>query len=552
MLIENITQEELELANSIYDPITLLECLFSKKIDNFDSLQKYKDDDFFKVRLYQLPFISYEYMLANNPDLTDTENFELKKGAGSGYYYCGRKIGKSLVALLMDLLLDTVYNFSDWITAFSSFDAVHVKHILEPYIKVVENHPFFKLFKPHVTRHPTYKISFPSGHTTEGINMNIASKSKIGAQWERIHASKIFIDEHQYEPDEVVHKRSQAISELGAIERFAGITSFRRHSPAGKIFDNLSKKNWLTNLPQTISSFWTKEQKEKAIEDYDGEESLAYKIHVMAQVCEDAEGLYDMKRIRCSYRPKKRIKHFEINKNNYDRFKELLVVEKPKNVNKIYIAGDFGESAPTEIIIIGEIERKGEQFFKYLYNITLHRLVPDEQTEIFKYIAEQTEANFIGIDCTEEGGRQIYRDLSAIYSKEHLVWVAFNEKISVGFEKDENGKIKYEKGKPLYQKEYVIDWAIRRIKHLLYDGELFEIPFDFKLDKQFGAMISMKSGNRTVYGCSEQDHLHASFQVFAIMEWSNRFNLIKPIQKKEWGSGVSSWTLNKKENNEKI
>ena len=541
MLLEKITEKDRELAEQLYSPITLAECLFVEKLENFDSLQKFEDDNFFKLRLYQIPFISYEYMIANNPDLNLAENFELKKGAGNGYYYCGRKIGKSLVALLIDMLLDSAYNFTDSVTAFSAFDAIHVKHLLEPYIKTIENHPFFKLFKAHVTRHPFYNITFPSGHTLEGVNMNVASKAKIGAQWERIHASKIYIDEHQYEPDEVVHKRSQSTSERGAIERFAGITSFKRHSPAGKIYDNLEKRNWLSKLPQTISSFWNEGQKKKAIEDYDGEETLAYKIHVLAEVCESAEGLYDMERIRKSYNSKKTIKKFEINKNTYDRFKELLIIERPKNCSRIWIAGDFGESAPTEIIIIGEIDKKGEQFFKYLYNISLHRLIPDEQTEIFKYLAETMGANFIGIDCSEQGGRQIYRDLSSFYSKENLVWVAFNEKLPVGFEKDDKGKIKYEKGTPVYQKEYVIDWSIRRIKYLIYDGEKIEIPYDFKFDKQFGAMISMQSSNRTVYACSEQDHLHASFQVFAIMHWMNEFNLIKPIQKKEWGTGISSW-----------
>lgn len=541
MLLPKLTNEEMNLARSLYNPKTLVEVLFNHKIENFDTLQQFKDDNFFKLRFYQIPFLSYEYMIANDPEKSEIENFRLKMGAGSGYYYCGRKIGKSLVALLMDLLLDTAYNFYDWVTAFSSFDAVHVKHILEPYIKVVTTHPFFRLFKPHVARHPVYCIDFPLGHKVEGVNMNLASKNKIGAQWERVHASKIYIDEHQYETDEVVNKRSQSVSELGCIERFAGITSFKRHSPAGKIFDDLEKRKLLINLPQTVSNMWTLEAKQKAIEDYDGEDSLGYKIHVMAEICEDAEGLYDMARIRASYNKKKAIKHYEVSKDNYDRFKELIIVERPKNAERIWVAGDFGESAPTEIIIISEIMKNGESFFKYLYNITLHRLVPDEQTEIFKYIAESVKANFIGIDCSEQGGRQIYRDLSKYYTKENLCWVGFNEKIAVGFEKDEsNGnKIIYKDGKPVYQKEYVIDWAVRRIKHLLYDGDKFEISYDYKLDKQFGGMVSMRSGNRTVYGGIETDHLHASFQVFSIMQWMNEFNLIKPIQKKEWGHGVS-------------
>jgi len=538
VILEKINEEELKLSRILFNPKAMLECLFVNKIANFDTLQQFKDNKFFKVRLYQIPFISYEYMLANNPKLSDSENFELRKGAGTGYYYCGRKIGKSLVALLMDLLLDTIYNFEDYVTAFSSFDEVHVQHILEPYIKTLENHPFFKLFKGHATRHPTYKITFPKGRTVEGINMNINSKNKIGAQWERVHASKIYIDEHQYETDEVIYKRSQATSEDGAIERFAGITSFKSHSPAGKLFTNLTLKNWLTNIPRTISISWNKISKAKALEDYDGKETLAYKIHVLAQLCEDAEGLYNMERIRKSYNKRKHIKHFEITDKNLDRFKELLIVERPVNSDRIWIAGDFGETAPTEIAIINEIKSNYKVFFKYIYNITLHHLVPDEQTEVFKYIAEKVQANFIGLDCTEQGGRQIYRDLSKFYTKENLVWVGFGEKTPVGFEKDEKGEIIYEKQIPLIQQEYVIDWSVRRLKHLLYDGDKFEIPLDFKFDKQFAAMVSVKSANRTVYGCKEQDHLHAAFQVFSIMQWQNEFNAIKPVQKADWGIGT--------------
>ena len=542
MLISKLTSKEMDLARSLYNPKTLLECLFKEKIENFDSLQQFKDNDFFKLRFYQIPFVSYEYMIANDPKLTDTENFRLKMGSGSGYYYCGRKIGKSLVALLMDLLLDTVYNCNDWVTAFSSFDAVHVKHILEPYIKTVTTHPFFKMFKPHVVRHPVYCIDFPLGHKVEGVNMNLASKHKKGSQWERVHASKMYIDEHQYEDEEVVNKRSQSVSERGCIERFAGITSFKRHSPAGKIFDNLEKRNHLVNLPQTVSHMWTPETKQKAIEDYDGEDSLGYKVHVMAQVCEDAEGLYNMESIRASYNKKRRIKNFEVSKENYDRFKELIIVERPKIAERIYVSADFGETAPTEIIIMAEIIRNGESFYKYLYNITLHRLVPDEQTEIFKYIAESVSANFIGIDCSEEGGRQIYRDLSKFYKKENLCWVSFQEKIPVAFAKDTNKNIIMKNGKPVYEEEYVIDWAVRRLKVLLYDGNKTELAYDYKLDKQFGGMKSMFTGNRVKYGHLTEDHLHSAFQVWAIMEWSNAFNLVKSIKKKSWGVGEVSWT----------
>ncbi|MHA1787859.1 MAG: LAGLIDADG family homing endonuclease [Candidatus Helarchaeota archaeon] len=787
----------------------------------------------------------------------------------------------SLVSLLMDLALNTIYNCTDYVTAVSSFDHIHVKHLLEPYIKMINNHPFFKLFKGNVNRSPTYQITFPSGHTVEGVNMNIASKSKIGcvdketeiltdngwkyfkdltyndkvlsmnpktnianyypikkiikykykgelialnrynekflftpdhkilikstdkinklvkvtsklpkqiytpclfkwqgenkrcfhllkndnyhlnqkvytkfkienwvkflawylsegslcknkghyvidipqkkyfkeiekllndmgisynkfedkinntfhyritnkqiyshllkycgkvkskkipkyikhlssnvlkvfidcyilgdgtinkktkekrittslsslanelqevslkagynvtirtrnvfgfhwhkmydicfvkskykvfqrrqienvkyndyvfcvevepyhliyirrkgipiwtgnSQWERVHASKIYIDEHQYETDEVVSKRSQSTSELGAIERFAGITSFKSHSPAGKVFTNLTLANWLINLPRTVSNTWNKITKQKAIDDYDGEETLAYKIHILAELCPDAEGLYDMDRIRKSYNRKKTIKHLEITKKNYYRFKDLLIVERPSGVDKILIASDFGETAPTEIAIFGEIQYKGKSFYKYLYNITLHRLVPDEQTEIMKYLIDTLSAEVFGMDASEQGGRQICRDLRAHYkTKDNIIMVKFNEKIVVGFEEDENGKVKCKNGEAITQKEFVIDWAVRRLKYLLYDGEHAQLPLDSKFDRQFAAMVAVKTGNRIKYGCKEQDHLHAAFQVFAIIQWVNKMAKVKPLKKFNFGTGACSWSQSK-------
>ncbi|KKL22647.1 hypothetical protein LCGC14_2433340, partial [marine sediment metagenome] len=135
----------------------------------------------------------------------------------------------------------------------------------------------------------------------------------------------------------------------------------------------------------------------------------------------------------------------------------------------------------------------------------------------------------------------IYRYLSKFYKKENLCWVNFQSKIAVAFTEDDNGNVVYKNGKPVFEEEYVIDWAVRRNKVLLYDGEHAEIAYDYKFDKQFGGMKSMFSGNRVKYGHLTEDHLHSAFQVFSIMQWSNEFNLVKPIKKKDWGVGAVSW-----------
>jgi len=83
----------------------------------------------------------------------------------------------------------------------------------------------------------------------------------------------------------------------------------------------------------------------------------------------------------------------------------------------------------------------------------------------------------------------------------------------------------------------VTDWSIRQLKTIFYNHKI-EIYEDFKLDKQFNGMVAMKSGNQTKYGSTEEDHLHQAFQVFGIMYWMNKFNLNKPLQKKQWGLGI--------------
>ena len=57
MLLEKISEKDRELAEQLYNPIALSECLFIGKLENFDSLQKFENDNFFKLRLYQVHFI---------------------------------------------------------------------------------------------------------------------------------------------------------------------------------------------------------------------------------------------------------------------------------------------------------------------------------------------------------------------------------------------------------------------------------------------------------------------------------------------------------------
>jgi hypothetical protein len=208
----------------------------------------------------------------------------------------------------------------------------------------------------------------------------------------------------------------------------------------------------------------------------------------------------------------------------------MLIVERPTNIDHLYVCADIGENV-TEIIVIGEVNQK----YKYLYNITVYNLTDAEQLKIFKYLATTLQANFIGLDTTEGMGRAIYRALEEIFPKENLVWVGFNEKIKVDLEKDEQGHTIFKEGQPVWKEEYVDGWSVKRLRDLLYEEGKIEIPLDFKFDNQLNSVIATQSGNRTLYTCvATEDHLLAAWRVFAISEWLNYLTISKPIQKKNF------------------
>lgn len=522
-MLEKITPEELEFMETFCDPIAMAECLFS----NLDNLVFCDAEEFSEIRLGQFPMLSYEYYLDTNPQLTDKENFKQREGAGSVYCFGGRKFGKTLCTEEIDLLENMIHSAGEE-CGFASFDALHIRGILEKIIQVLENHPFFKLFEAKINRSPTYRFFLKNGFTLDGVNMNLTGDNP-GGQFFQKHFKRLYIEEASFETDEVFKKRSESISEDGCVFRVSGMTNFTKYSPPGRIFYDIDNKNRLINLPQFINPKWDEKTKEKSLKDHAGEESISYRVFVRGEVVEDGISAIDMERVRKNYNYKKLIKNFEVTKDNYPNFSNVLIVERPENVETLYISADIGESAPTEIMIITELNKK----FKYIYNITLYNLTDKEQFQIFKFLGEKLKANFIGLDCTDGTGRAIFHSLEEVFPRENLCWVAFNEKIKVDMERDDNNNIIFDEGQPVYREEYVEIWSVKRLRDLLYEEGKFELPLDYKLDVQLNSMISTQSGNRTLYHCvSPEDHLIAAFRVFSISQWINEFVNVKPIQKK--------------------
>jgi hypothetical protein len=308
------------------------------------------------------------------------------------------------------------------------------------------------------------------------------------------------------------------------------MTNFTKYSPAGRNFFDFGKRELVCNLPQYINPKWDLKEKEKAIKEYGGEQSSGYRVFVKGEVVEEGIAVFDMERVRKQYLFDKQVKVFEINKNTYPLFKDLLVLERPINANSVYVCADIGETAPTEIIIIYEVNG----IYYYTYEIIAYRLDDKQQFELIKYVTQLVHANVLSIDCTDGTGRAIFRSLGEVFPKENLVFCSFNEKVGVDFDRDDKGRVIFDMGKPKLKEEYVSEWSIRRLKTLFYEGKLF-VPSDHKLDKQLNSVIATTSGQRTAYSVvSEEDHLFSAFRVFAVAHWYQEFNLLKPMVTKKF------------------
>ena len=331
------------------------------------------------------------------------------------------------------------------------------------------------------------------------------------------------------EPEEVYNKRQDSISEDGCVYRVAGMTDFTKYSPAGRTFYDLTKKSQVSNCPQYISPKWGVAEKIKAIQDYGGEQSGAYRVFVKGEVVDEGIAVFDMERVRKQYQYDKQVKTFEINKDNFNQYKDILIIERPKNAKVVYLCGDIGETAPTDIVIIIQVNDK----YYYTYEIVAYRLDDKQQSILFEYLANLLQAEVISIDCTEGTGRAIFRNMSEKFGAEKMCFVGFNEKIGVDYERDEKNRVVFEFGKPKLKEEYVSEWSIKRLKHLFYNGMLF-VPSDHKLDKQLNSVISKTSGQRVAYTVvCEEDHLLSAMRCFSIAEYKKTGSIFSPINTKK-------------------
>jgi hypothetical protein len=527
MLTEEITQEELEFGELYFDSQCMAESLFS----NPDNLSYFDENKFINLRLYQLPFLSWEYgVFTEIPNLNPKQQFALRRNTGNCIALAARLIGKSWSVEKLDVCEYIIYGENEE-AGFSSFDMVHIRGILEPVLKALDYHPIINIFKKSVNRSPTYSIVTNNGVNITSINMNISAGKRAGDQFFQQHFKRLWIEEESKENEIVSEKREESKHELNCVERLSGMTNFLALSPAGKIFNDPLNKKFVINLPAYVRPTYGEEEEQRAIKKYKGKESVGYRVFIGAEIIEEGVSALDMARIREGCYPHKKdgsiddnivIKNFEINQNNFRSYRSLLILERPTNADRLVIASDIGDiGGTTEIIILAQVGGK----WRYLYNATLRNLDNKQNKEIFKYLYLRTNVDYLGIDCSDGSGKAIFRDLrdDPEIDAKKLIWVAFTENLEVGFKKDDNGNPIRENGKLVTQFENTFIWSIQRLCYLLYEPLLF-IPIDYKFDDQFSNIVAIPRGNSFSYEClAGENHLFQAFQIFSIIEWQIEF-----------------------------
>ena len=535
---KTLTEEEIEFMEAFSDPVALTECLIPENI----KAPHVWGVDCKKVTLrpYQFATQDYSYMYADDPKLTDQQNYQNKIGAGELFYIGARNLGKSFGEVINNFL--TLIHTDGYESLVASCDYGHLKKICTPIVNLSKYHPFFKIFKRRGYAGGTLaaggmEIESLLGHTMYGKNENISDPDP-GVAFHSVHPIKTTYEEYSYSTTKGYDKRIDSVHTIGCIERVGGIPDIRRGSPLGDIIHDKSKRPWICQLPQLVMEDWSEHMKQKRIKKYKGENSLSYKLNVLAEPTEGAFGRWDMERVKkMSYVPSKKIKYFEISKKLFEhldeyledriiyeeKFRDILdiniVIDKIPSDLKI-IASDIGTTAsPSEIcVFFGD-----NKLLKWRYNIPLFQLTTQQQALVFKWIYDRIDGAFIALDATAADGRAIADELNILgVPEKNITRCIMNEKITVGFRKNKEGKvIEDEKTKePIKREEITIDWSCSELEKLFYNG-LIEIPHDDKFLEQFPAYFAVKTGRGYKYGTSSEDHLVQSFQCMSICRFFN-------------------------------
>jgi hypothetical protein len=550
-MYSNLTEQELQFMELWYDPVALTECLIPENIKASHTWNEKPETKCIKIRPYQFPMVNYSYLYTNNSKLSSKENFQLKKLAGTIYNIAGRNIGKSFL-LVIDAFLNILHGVGEE-SCVASCDDLKLKKIASPLVNLCREHPFFEIFKKQgksegIKSQPV-EIETQHGHVCYGRNEKVDTPEP-GLQFHGIHAKSWFYDECSYMSSAGTEKRIDSGSSLGYLERLSGIPDLRIGSPLGEILRDKKNRNLICRVPQYVREDWSRQTQEDQAGQYNGKNSVAYKLNVEAEITEGAYSKWDMERIRkFCLKTDKMIKFFEISKELFsgtenlseverhnlinEKLSKTLIIKRIPNVKSI-IASDIGTTgSPSEItIFFGD----NKENWKYEYQISLFKLTVHEQAYVFKWLYDVLGTCFIALDHTNADGRAITDDLLRMgVLKEHSLDFVMTRNIEVDFQKDSNGQVLLDKNrKPLLREEYTKSWAVQKLEEIFYNSRV-QIPYDEKFLSQFSNHYEKLSpGGRPTWGSSTEEHLVDSFLLFALAAWfveTKTLNNIQPTKR---------------------
>ena len=533
-MYEPLTETEIQFCELYNHPTSLTENLWPK---NENAPQTWSDEcDCITLRNYQIMMQDFSYLVEEDEELSAKQNMRKRIGAGKIFNIGSRNTGKSFL-LKINVLLSIIHKIKEMCVA--SFDAKHLKNVANPIASYVEAHPFMKIFHLQDTRAKVIKRDPLTVTTQHGALVKSANElvegNDPGVQFHSLHYEKLEYEEFSYASDEGTKKRIDSGSSLGHIERLSGIPDLRIGSPLTKILSRQENKRYIWRLPQYVRQDFDEKTEEEMIEKYSGRSSFAYKLNVEAEIVEGAFGFWDMERLKNKCLKKDRhIKYFEINKDNFNNFENNLIVERMAGAEQAYICSDIGfGGTPSEIIIIFKVGNK----YKYVYNISLFKLIQKEQADVFEWLYKKLGGAFVAVDATCGDGAIIDELFERGIPQDNLLKVKLNKNIEVDFIRDENGIVERDKnGDPMMRQENTKDWAMSQLEKLIYNGDL-EVPVDQKFLKEFNGFIVKQTGMKKTYGSTTTDDLHQSFEIWAICRFFNEFNVQQNLNnvKRCWG-----------------
>jgi len=537
-----LSESEWALLEIMHAPVDFCSFFIPKKEQSPKTWKP--DGDKFKLRLYQIPMLAYDFLLVNDDKLTEDKNFDGRINLGSGIFIGGRIYGKTLVGIEFDALQECLVHDGDKHLIYAK-DQKHLNPRMEFVARYIEQHKFFMLYhligKTDTVKRSPYIIELENGHTTEGV---IEGQKSPGSAFQHFHPERKSADEFQMITSLGYSKQVDSKAELGCIERVGGVPDGRRDTPMHEKINNPEEKRYRFRYPSMINPYWNKKREEEAVKKYRGRETHEFKTNVLALEGDVAFGAWDDGDIQDCISSKLIPKNFELSKEMFEAFKDNLghafVLSRPEWAEQIIQASDVG-IRPSEIGIFALKAGK----WHLIYRISLMGLIYEQQAIVHDYLATFFNSTCISLDTTEGLGDSIAFHLinekePQFKGKEYnkrVLRAKFNEKMSVGFLEDPEGNFIIENGERVEIREHV-DEATWKFGLTMFREKRLVLPNDEDMRSQFAAELAAKGTNKFVFSSPIPNHIISMFKCFFYAE-HERYGKKTNLKKKFLGEWIN-------------